>query len=171
MPLDLDDPRWAELNGCYGGTTDVIRWLRELYEKDSPIDDVLGDLVNEVQHQGDTSTAMYAVAVHLVAMARDAMPEKSRTLLIQAGLTFVDSGAPTAVECPSFLRSEFDAAAVEGLRLLSALTSRPSDFDTFKYTLAALAGFAGHHAMGRLLARLAFHEGRFYHPSFSEPFE
>lgn len=121
-------------------------------------------------HQGDTSTATYAVAVYWVAMARDAGPEKARTLLIRAGLAFADAGAPAAVECPSFVRSKFSARQGEGLRLLSALTPTTSDFDSFKYTLTALAGFAGHHAMGRLFAGLDFYEGRFYHPSFSEPF-
>jgi hypothetical protein len=170
MPLDLDDPRWNDLEGSYGDTAKVVSWLREIYETRSPTDDLIGNLVNEVQHQGSTSTAMYAVAVHFIAMARDAPPETALDLLVHAGLVYADSGGPDAAACPSFIRSEFDLSAAEGKRMLSALLPTISDFDTFKYAVAALAGFAGYHAFGRLLVGFEFYEGRFHHDALSEPF-
>lgn len=63
MPLALTDPRWNELQSSYGDTTDVVAWLTGGYATGLPAER-LGDLVNEVQHQGGTCTAMYAVAPH-----------------------------------------------------------------------------------------------------------
>jgi hypothetical protein len=154
MPLDLDDPRWSELKGSYGDTRKVVAWLREMYETKSPNHDLIGNLVNEVEHQGDTSTAMYAVAVHFVAIARDLPPDTALELLVLAGLTHAASGRPTAAACPTFLRSEFDLSASDGKRMLSALLPTISDFDVFRDAIAALAGFAGHHALGRLIVSL-----------------
>jgi hypothetical protein len=71
MPLALTDPRWNDLRTSYGETTDVIAWLTEA-QRAGLSEDQLGDLINEVQHQGGTSTAMYAVAPHLIALARRA---------------------------------------------------------------------------------------------------
>jgi hypothetical protein len=60
MPLALTDPRWNELRTSYGSTKDVVAWLAEAEREGAVSDERLGDLINEVQHQGGTSTAMYA---------------------------------------------------------------------------------------------------------------
>ncbi len=75
MPLSLTDPRWSELQSSYGGTEDVVAWLTEAQQEGGLSSERLGDLINEVQHQGDTSTAMYTVATHLIDLARGATPE------------------------------------------------------------------------------------------------
>ena len=74
MPLSLTDPRWIELQSSYGSVEDVIALLMEAGQQGGLSRLRLGDLINEVQHQGDTSTAMYAVAIHPIALARRAMP-------------------------------------------------------------------------------------------------
>ena len=169
MPLPLGDTRWSELQASYGGTADVVAWLRQAYETRSPSAELIGNLINEVQHQGDTSTAMYAVAVHFVALARDASPACAVHLLTSAGMTYADSSRDDAAPCPAFLEHEFRSFAVEGARLLASHVATMSDFPTFKYAVAALAGFEGHHAFGRLIANLDYFEGRFHHPSLDEP--
>jgi len=80
MPLPLADPRWSELHGCYNGTDDAVAWLTEAYEQGGLSDERLGDLINEVQHQGDKSTAMSAVATHLIELARRAPPADALVL-------------------------------------------------------------------------------------------
>lgn len=51
MPLALTDPRWSELKSSYNGTEDVVTWLTEAYQH-GLAEESLGDLINEVQHQG-----------------------------------------------------------------------------------------------------------------------
>lgn len=87
MPLPLTDPRWSELHSSYGGTEDVVAWLTEAYEQGGLSGARLGDLINEVQHQGDTSTAMYAVVAHLIELARRASPHEALTLLTHAAMS------------------------------------------------------------------------------------
>src|SRR6516164_2425402 len=145
MPLPLTDPRWNELRSSYDGTEDVVAWLTEAYDEGGLSSERLGDLINEVQHQGGTSTAMYAVAAHLIELARCASQEDALTLLTHAGVIYANSDSPGAVQCPAFLCDEFRAGAPEGAKLLSPLLPLATDFDAYKWAVAGLAGFVGHH--------------------------
>ena len=90
MPLPLTDPRWNELRSSYNGTEDVVTWLTEAYVEGSLSSERLGDVINEVEHQGGTSTAMYAVATHLIELARHASPQDALTLLADAGVIYAN---------------------------------------------------------------------------------
>ncbi len=169
MPLSLTDPRWSDLQGSYGGTQNVVAWLSEA-QQGGLSSERLGDLINEVQHQGDTSTAMYAVATHLIALADRATPEQALTFLTHAGIIYADSDRVGAVECPAFLRKEFIASAPEGAKMLSPLLRLATDFDSYMWAVAGLAGFMGHHSFGRFLGGLNFYEGQFHHTLLDEPF-
>ena len=170
MPLPLTDPRWRELQSSYNGAEDVIAWLKDAYEQGGFSSERLGDLTNEVQHQGDTSTAMFAVATHLIELARKAPPTQALDLLIHAGVIYANSDKPGAVPCPEFLREDFIASAPEGAKLLSPLLPLATDFDTYKWAVAALAGFIGHHPFARFLDGLEYFKGQFYHSSLPAPF-
>ena len=170
MTLSLTDPRWGELRSSYDGTQDVVAWLIEAYEKGGLSNERLGDLINEVQHQGDTSTAMYAVATHLIALARDASGEGALILLTHAGLIYASSHGASAASCPSFLLEEFSATAPEGARMLSPLLSLAKDFDSYKWAVAGLAGFLGYHRFAGFLDGLEFYDGKFYHTLIDGPF-
>jgi len=170
MPLPLSDPRWSELDGSYNGTEDIVAWLTEAYEGGGLSSERLGDLINEVQHQGDTSTAMYAVAPHLIELARHASPEQALTLLTQAGLIHAASEGRGAVPCPAFLRDDFTASALEGAKMLSPLLPLAMDFDAYKSSVAGIAGFMGHHDFARFLDGLDIYEGQFHHVFLDEPF-
>lgn len=170
MPLALDDPEWKKLETSYGGTSDVVNWLAEAYQTGRLTGERLGDLINEVQHQGDTTTAMYAVAPHLITLARTSTAEESLELLSHAGSIYAASTHPNAIKCPNFLYAEFKAQASVGADLLAPLIPKAKDFDLFKYAVAGLAGFTGHHAFGRLLAGFDLDDGKFYHTSLENPF-
>ena len=170
MPLPLTDPRWSELQSSYNGTGDVVTWLTEAYQQGGLSSKRLGDLINEVQHQGDTSTAMYAVATHLIELARRTSPEDAFTLLTHAGLIYADSDGPGAVPCPAFLREDFTALASEGAKMLSPLLPFATDFYAYKWAVAGLAGFLGHHSFARFLDGLDLYEGQFHHALLDEPF-
>src|SRR5690349_5945673 len=120
MPLALTDPRWSDLRTSYGDTADVVTWLTEAQQTGLSLDQ-LGKLINEVQHQGGTSTAMYAVAPHLVALARKAQEDDALQLLIQAGTIYANSEGSCVIPCPEFLFHEFVATAPIGAELLAPL--------------------------------------------------
>jgi hypothetical protein len=170
MPLSLTDPRWSELRSSYGGTDDVVAWLAEAYQQRGLSGERLGDLINEVQHQGDTSTAMYAVAIHLIELARRASAEDALTLLTHAGVIYANSSSPGAVSCPGFLQQEFTASASDGAKMLAPLLTLATDFDAYKWAVAGLAGFLGHHSFARFLDGLELYEGRFHQVDLPEPF-
>ncbi len=133
--------------------------------------DGLGDLINEVQHQGDTSTAMYAVAVHLIELARRATPEDALTLLTHAGLIYANSDSPGAISCPDFLLDDFMASASDGAKMLAPLLPFGHRLiDSDKWAVAGLAGFIGQHSFARFLDGLDLYEGRFHHALLNEPF-
>lgn len=175
MPLALTDPRWNALHGSYGGTADIVAWLTEAYAQGGMSEERLGDLINEIQHQGDTSTAMYAVAPHLVVLARGAKPSDALEWLTHAGLIHAAADSPNAVACPEFLAADFAASAADGAPLLAPLLVTATNvdkwrFETFKYAVAALAGFMGHQSFARFLDGLDLYEGRFHHALLDEPF-
>ena len=169
MSLPLTDSRWNELQSSYGDTADVVAWLKDA-EKNGLSDKRLGDLINEVQHQGGTSTAMYAVAGHLVALAHKAPPSAALRLLTHAGLIHANSDRDGSVPCPAFLKDEFILSARDGSQMLAALLPQAGDFDTYKWAVAALAGFRGHHSFARFLDGLDLYEGRFHHALLNGPF-
>ena len=170
MPLALTDPRWNDLASSYGSVEDTVAWLTEAQESGGLTDGRLGDLINEVLHQGDTCTAMYAVAPHLIEFARQVPEPEALDLLIHAGLIYSSSTKPEAVACPAFLRDDFAAAARDGAKMLAPLLPTSRDFDAYKWAVAALAGFLGHHKFARFLDGLDFYEGQFHHVLPDGPF-
>ena len=170
MPLPLDDPRWSELTTAYRMPSgDVLDWLREAYAE-GMTSESLGDLINEVQHQGDSSQAMYALVPHLIELAITAEASIAHDMAIHAGMIHVTASTLGEIPCPEFLREDFDASASK-IRdfLLSSFPAAPS-FDDLKYCFAALAGVVGHARFGRLIDGFDFHEGLFHHASLDEPF-
>lgn len=170
MPLLLTDHRWSELRSSYGDTQDVVVWLTEAEQKGRLSDEQLGDIINEVQHQGGTSTAMYAVATHFIAFARRATPEDALALLTHAGVIYANSRKTDAVPCPAFLQGDFTTSASEGAKILAPLLPLATNFEAFKWAVAGLAGFLGHHEFARFLDGLDFYEGQFHHMLLGGPF-
>jgi hypothetical protein len=170
MPLSLNDQRWGELHSSYNGTEDVLDWLTRAYDMGDTSNELIGDVVNEIQHQGGTSTAMYAVAPHFIELARRVPPDRGMDLLISAGMIYASAGKSDAVECPDFLREEFIACASEGAKLLSNILLHATNFESYKWAVAALAGFLGHDRSARFLDGLEFYNGRFHHVRLDGPF-
>lgn len=171
MPLPLTDPRWRELQSSYGSVDDVLAWLTEAYQTGGLSDARLADLINEIQHQGGTSTAMYAVAGHFLELARRAQaPKDAIALLTHAGLIYVSSRDSDAAACPSFLIEEFNKSAAVGVGALSSLLPFATDFDSYKWAVAGLAGFIGLDMFAQFLDGLDYHQGKFYHRLIDGPF-
>jgi hypothetical protein len=54
--------------------------------------------------------------------------------------------------------------------MLSPLLPLASDFDAYKWAVAGLAGFIGHHSFARFLDGLDLYQGQFHHVLLDEPF-
>ena len=167
MPLALTDPRWEDLRSSYGDTKDTVAILTQAYQEGLSSES-LGNLVNEVQHQGDTSSAMYAVAPHLVELAQR-RPDEALDLLTFAGLIYSDATKPGAVPCPEFLENDFTEFAKQGARLLCPLLITNIDFHQYKWAVTALSGFLGHQNFAQFLEQLDYHDGQFTHGVLDKP--
>jgi hypothetical protein len=169
MPLPLEDSRWLTLKTAYrGGCDELVVWLQKAYD-DGMTKSVLGDIINEIAHQGDTSEAMYAVVPHLLAMTEVAGPRAAHDLLINAGLIHCLSQVPGAIQCPDDLKGDFARSATVGREKLMEMLTSAVDFDEFKYEVAALAGFMGHGRFGLVVEGVEFFEDQFYHSAFEDP--
>jgi len=152
----LDDARWDDLKTAYHRHCgELLEWLHVAYNGNLT-SDLLGDVINETQHQGDTSTSMYAVAPHLLELATKYNTDLSRELVIHAGLIYASSTSDNAISCPAELLDDFKLSSGRGLQLVSALFLHDTDPTIFKYLLAATAGFAGHGRIGRFIEGLEF---------------
>ncbi|HSJ04780.1 MAG TPA: hypothetical protein VK956_20075 [Verrucomicrobium sp.] len=170
MPLDLKNLLWQNLTTAYElPCDDVISWLGEAYSV-GLTSELLGDIINEVQHQGDTSDAMYAVAPHLILLASRTDEELARQSVIHAGLIHASSQSPSAIPCPPELLADFRESAAIGTQRVLSLLPHASEFEDFKYLVAALAGFMQHGRFGNLVEGFEFLDGQFHHPNLSDPF-
>jgi hypothetical protein len=169
MPLDLKDPRWSEVPGSYGHSRDVVAWLAEAVETKTLAGERLGDLINEVGHQGDASLAIYAVVPYLVDLACSAETRARIELLTHAGLLCASTGRPKAPSCPNFLLADYREAAKVGAEMLAPLLSKTETFEGFKYAVAGLAGFLGHTEFGLFLEPLELYQDQFHHPWLEQP--
>lgn len=73
--LNLDDPRWRELQYAYGDAADIPALLRDLAASPGPRRDPEAEpwvgLWSSLCHQGDAHTASYAAVPHIVRLARE----------------------------------------------------------------------------------------------------
>lgn len=169
MPIPLDDQLWQSLTTAYGlSCDDVLRWLRIGYAGDLT-SDVLGELINDIQHQGDTSQAMYAVAPHLLALAPIYPGALGRDLAIHAGLIAASAQTSSAISCPPAILADFEACLAQGRDTILRHLADSTEFGDFKYLIAALAGFSSHGRFGLLLEGFDFFEGQFHHASLDDP--
>ncbi|WP_299703207.1 hypothetical protein [uncultured Pontibacter sp.] len=71
--IELNDPKWKELEGGCRTPYDASIALRRLESADSSeeIDDILAELWDELHHQGDVGLASYFAVPHLIRIARE----------------------------------------------------------------------------------------------------
>lgn len=133
--------------------------------------ELLGDIINDVQHQGDTSEAMYPTVSHLLALAQNSDNTIALQMIIQAGLTCASAQSPTSVPCPPDLESEFAITKDLGRKMALSQLACDHDFDTFKYLLAALAGFSGQGRFGRIIEGFDLYKNQFHHALLDSPLD
>ncbi len=164
MTLALDDPLWNELKGCYGDLSNLIQWLNQAYQPNGLSGELIGNIVNEVHHQGDSSSAMYAVAPHLIRLAEGVGSDFAYDLLTCAGAIYARAEVDGRGDCPDELEEEFMESAELAATAIVGFIPETDDYSTFVWGVSALAAFKGHGRFARLLSQLDFYENEFHHP-------
>jgi hypothetical protein len=115
--LGLNSPRWATLSHAYGDASDVPRLIAKLRAA-SPDDwdDVHGELMSAILHQGDVYTATYAAAPHLLEYAAELGPGRySDDLLFSIAYAARGGVGP---DVPGFLADAWEDAQDEARDLI-----------------------------------------------------
>ncbi len=171
MPLALDDNRWRTLKTAYNTpATEVAVWLTMAY-RSSMNEELLGNIINDVQHQSDTSEAMFAVAPHLLVLSKNHKGDIALQMTVEAGLICGSSQLEVAVPCPADLVSDFENTKELGRKMTLEHLKYVHDFNDFKYLLAALSGFSNQGRFGRIIEGFDLYDNRFYHVLQDEPFD
>lgn len=71
--IQLNDPKWKELEGGYRTPYDASIALRKLESAEcaEEVDGILAELWDELHHQGDVGLASYFAVQHLIRIARE----------------------------------------------------------------------------------------------------
>ncbi len=146
--LPLSSPRWVGLTHAYGDAADIPGLLERAPADTRPAGQPQSawfDLWSALCHQGDTYTASYAAAPHLVAMARTWTPRRQyEPLLLVASIeqARLEGRGPVV---PADLAASYTNAVAEARRLAEAALPQAWDDDSrtaFAGSLAALSGDA-----------------------------
>ena len=138
--LDLDDPRWSQLQAAYGSASDIPerlhRFLRLPTELDGKLNDPDDLLYGELCHQACTAyTATYAAVPHIVVHAVQ-LPARNRISLL-IFVAFVEAVQDfDAPPIPEFLREAY----LEAIKAATAMTHADVALEWEKETLYLLLG-------------------------------
>lgn len=143
--LELNDPRWAELEGGYKTVAyDASVALRKLEaaKNAEQADEIYQELWNALHHQGDVGMASYYAVPHMVRIAKETKVINANVL----GLVTVieiqrHRGNPTL---PKALYPAYSKALSELSVLVAMISADDWDFDTTSTALTALAIAKGH---------------------------
>ncbi|MCC9602223.1 hypothetical protein LOC67_16835 [Stieleria sp. JC731] len=145
--LELDDPRWSELEHAYGNAVDTPRLLNQLHTKKGLTKSYWEKLWSSLCHQCSTYSASFAAFPHLVSAARSlSVKQGTSTLDLAAGIltcSYDDNKLTNRI--PGELRKPFIEAIADGKQLLAEMIteSRKSRVDSMRY-LWMIAAFDGH---------------------------
>ncbi len=114
---------------------------------------------------------MYPTASHLLELAQNENEALSLQMIIHAGLICASAQSSTAVPCPPDLELEFSHTKLIGRKMALSLLEGDHDFESFKYLLAALAGFSGHGRFGRIIEGFDLFENQFHHALVDQPLD
>lgn len=147
--LNLESPRWRELEQAYGGAEDIPRLLAHLPAvSEGERKELWFGLWSTLCHQGDVYSASYAALPHLVEFARGRPAAQAAEALHLVGaieVGRVTSGAPPV---PDDLLAGYRAALAEVPRVVAARAEEAWDADTTQVLSAVLAIAKGHPRFG-----------------------
>jgi hypothetical protein len=149
--LELDSPRWSELEHAYGAASDIPALLRQLATLPSSEDDSEPwfTLWSALAHQGDVYSASFAAVPHVVRALATA-PERADFTYFQFPACVEAYRQKHQVPIPADLASAYHAALAQLPALVAAAAVRPWDEGFLRCALAC-----AFHAIRRSIPRHA----------------
>jgi len=150
--LDLDSPRWAQLQHAYGsaeGVPDIIRRIaaesvptysdHPAKARENPA--AWDDVYSALYHQGSIYSATFAALPHFVAIAESGSPEQRLAIFLLVGAIRV-TGMPD-LNIPLDLIEEFEASVAKMRQLSLSIFRQPFNKEQaleLPYMIQAFAG-------------------------------
>ncbi|WP_035059802.1 hypothetical protein [Andreprevotia chitinilytica] len=153
--LDLNSPRWSELQHAYGPAGDIPALLRQLTELPSAKDDEEPwfSLWSALAHQGDVFSASFA-AVPYVVHALASAPDRADSVYFQFPAWIEVCRQKRDVEVPVDLQAAYFAALQQLPALVAVAASREWDADYMQCALAAIAAAKGQASVAEAVMEL-----------------
>lgn len=153
--LALNDPRWAELEGGYHGSTyDASIALRKLEQADSleEVSKIYEELWNELHHQGDVGIASYYAVPHMVRIAKEKGPIDWNVLGLVSIIEIQRHKKNPTI--PSALYPAYSNSISELPELATPMLAQNWDSGTASAVLTAIAVAKGHVKLGNAIQNL-----------------
>jgi len=147
--LELDDPRWNNLEGGHRVAYDPRPALRRL-EVESDLGPVWKELGENLQHQGDVGQASYAAVPHLVRIAGERQIGDWNLFALVATIE-LDRASLGNPGLPDWLTVSYENAWECLFDMARNGLSAAADSVTFRCLLATIAIAKGDHRRGRFL--------------------
>jgi hypothetical protein len=143
--LDLQSPRWAELEHAYGAATDIPALLVRLREIPSSLGhaEPWFSLWSALAHQGDVYSASFAAVPHVVATFAQA-PLSADASYLQFPAWVEICRVKRQVPIPQDLRTSYFESMARLPVLVGAASGRPWEPEFLACALAAVAAAKGH---------------------------
>lgn len=154
--LNLQSPRWSELQHAYGQASDIpslLELLRDLPKSDSQSEPWFS-LWGALAHQGDVYSASFAAIPHVVAaLAID--PARADVSFFHFPAWVEVCRMRKTVEVPSDLKDAYFAAMARLPDLVAKAANRPWESGFAACALSAVAAAKGHHAVAEALLEMS----------------
>ena len=150
--LDLNSPRWAELEDAYGSAAKIPGLLRQLQTlpDDAHDSEPWFSLWSALAHQGDVYTASFA-AVPYVVQALAISPETANEVYFHFPAWVEICRHRSGVAIPDDLRESYFAALAQFPALVEKAAGRPWDTAFTACALSALAVAKEQHGLAEAL--------------------
>lgn len=149
--LELESPTWATFSHAYGDASDIPKLLIKLRTaSENEWSDVNDELMSAILHQGDTYTATYAAAPHLVKLASDYGPCWQSDDLLQA-IGYASRGGPGPVVPESLDEDWQDAQSDARDLILERLIDQQASESYTGSLIGALLYLSGEWTAGKLV--------------------
>ena len=153
--LDLQSPRWMELEHAYGCASDIpgllegLRSLPRSFREEEP----WFSLCSALAHQGDVYSATFAAVPHVIAaLATD--PGRACSTLYHFPAWVEICRVKKGVEVPSDLSEWYFDALARLPGLVAQAATREWDMEFAQSALSAIAAAKGQHELAELLFEL-----------------
>jgi hypothetical protein len=153
--LDLESPRWAELQHAYGAASDIPALLRQLQTLPSsePNEEPWFSIWSSLAHQGDVYPASFA-AVPYVVEALASAPSRASAMYFHFSAWVEVCRQNRAVAIPQDLEASYFAALARLPSLVAAAAVRSWDSEFTACVLAAIAAAKGNAKVAEAIMEL-----------------